>query len=333
MEQLLRDVLDGKEFINAVNIHDENALFFADAEQTKILIEMGINVNHVSTRTENALFHASPEKTELLIKAGINVNHIDSRKENALFFSNYESAKLLIEAGINVNQVTFYGRNALMRRAGIEYTQLLLEAGIDIHQTDADNKNALSHVKTGKEMQILIERGVDYNKPDKYSFFQFSPNFLEHPETVRFILTQPAFNINLRDKEGRNMLSYAKYESAKILIESGIDMHNIDYNGQCALHRADYKTSLFMFESGFDVGILSKKSQNEIINFHYNEPEKLLFLLHKGLYDNSQEGIREIKQSYYPDPEFKTLIDCFFERKELKSSVNVNKSNNISNRL
>lgn len=333
MEQLLRDVLDGKLRINSVNIHNENALFFADAEQTKILIDMGINVNQVSTRTENALFHASPEKTELLIKAGINVNHIDSREENALFFSNYESAKLLIEAGINVNQVTFYGRTALMRRTCLEYTQLLLDAGIDIHKTDNENKNALSHVKTGKEMQLLIERGINYSLPNKYQFFQFSSNFLDHSETVKFMLNQPDFNINLLDKEGKNMLSYAGYDSAKILIEAGINMHNIDSNGQCALHKADYKTSVLMFDSGFDISILSKKSQEEMISFHNKEPEKLLFLLQKGLYDKSPEGIQEIKESHYPTPEFKTLIECYFQRKDLQSSIQVNNSNNISNRL
>lgn len=333
MEQLLKEVLDGKMQVNSVNIHQENALFFADAEQTNILIDMGINVHQVSTRTENALFHASPEKTKLLIKAGINVNHIDSREENALFFSNYESAKLLIEAGINVNQVTYYGRTALMRRTCMEYTQLLIDAGIDIHKTDNEDKNALSHVKTGKEMQLLVELGINYNLPNKYQFFQFSSNFLDHPETVAFMLKQPDFNINLLDKEGKNMLSYARYDSAKILIEAGINMHNIDYNGQCALHKSDYKTSIFMFESGFDINILSKESQNEMIHFHNKEPEKLLFLLQKGLYDSSPEGIREIKEASYPTLEFKTLIDCYFEQKELKSSIQVNNKNNISNRL
>lgn len=322
MEQLLSDVLEGKAKINSVDQHDQNALFFSDVEQTKQLLEMGINVNHVSSRTENALFSSNYDKSKLLIEAGININHINSRQENSLFFADADKIKLLIEAGIDVNQTTWYGRNAAFRRSGIKTTELLVNAGINFQQVDKESKNILFHVKQLEEFKLLIEKGIDIHQVSDIGNLLFSPNVYQNTEILQYLIKNTDIDVNHLNSDRQNILfrSYTDCDTAKLLIEKGINIQQRDRKNETCLRYVDYETCKLLVENGI---VIEEDPANSILYYCNKDSEKLLFLLtvlDKKVDDNL---ISKLKNFYAEDIEVSRGLTSLQEKRSLNATINV----------
>lgn len=98
-----------------------------NADETKRLIESGVDVNTRNIHGDTALMRAkTAEQTKLLLKAGANVNDTDIYGRIALMFAkSEEQTRLLVEANAKANADTvtsfkhakFFGSTASIRSA------------------------------------------------------------------------------------------------------------------------------------------------------------------------------------------------------------------------
>ena len=79
-------------------------------EFLNILINSGIDLNHNNNLNENALFYADADITKLLLNKGINIHQINNIGENALFYADIDMCKILIKNGINTEQLNIYNK-------------------------------------------------------------------------------------------------------------------------------------------------------------------------------------------------------------------------------
>jgi len=146
------------------------------AEQTKLLLEAGADVNAKDKHGHTALMYAeTAEQTKLLIEAGADVHAKDSDGRTALMWAKTaEQTKLLIEAGADVNAKDKHERTALMRAETAEQTKLLLEAGADVedlfknkHLSSKEKQQILESFQKDKEMKAQIAKNKERlkNKP------------------------------------------------------------------------------------------------------------------------------------------------------------------------
>lgn len=135
------------------------AIWVADTEIIKILLDSGVDVNAQDMSTDYSkgvtpLMEASDRQdvVKMLLSAGANVNLQDINGETALTYAiesrNNEFMKMLIRAGADVNICDNRGVTPLI--TAVEYGNLraikiLLANGADVHAQDKNGRTALEH--------------------------------------------------------------------------------------------------------------------------------------------------------------------------------------------
>ena len=139
-------------------------------EASRVLIDLGANVNAKSTKGGTALMFASvfsknPETVKILIEAGADLNAENDEGNTALIlscvYSRAEIARLLIQSGADLNHSNKHGATALMFSAGrndIEILRILVDAGADTALRDEGGKTALDHAKNDTAREILTSK-------------------------------------------------------------------------------------------------------------------------------------------------------------------------------
>lgn len=83
--------------INEIYSGGKNALFSANLEKSRWVIQNGINLNYVDRKRKNAVFYANtPEKLELLIDSGVNLYHLDRYKRSFIYYMSAKMIKYLL---------------------------------------------------------------------------------------------------------------------------------------------------------------------------------------------------------------------------------------------
>lgn len=180
-----------------INIHQidqggSNALFEADYETSKLLIEGKININQKNLSGLTALFYTHDLKTtELLIKAGADINIRDKKENNILMYSTENLAPLYIESGVDIHAINDNGENSLFHFSqSPEIAKMLINKNINIHQINNHGENALfdADVEVAK---ILLSLGI---------------------------------NAKQKSHAGEDVITYADFEKTKLLINELDDL-------------------------------------------------------------------------------------------------------------
>lgn len=142
--------------INAQNTEGETALFYALAENRKVLLDNGADVNHRNKRGETPLMQivnsAEPETTQLLLRYGADPNLRDHQGQTALMKSNGYHDNLLLRAGADPNLRDNKGETALMKAIdaagyaeyGVATFKLLLAHGANVNLRNKRGETALT---------------------------------------------------------------------------------------------------------------------------------------------------------------------------------------------
>ena len=177
------------------------------AEETKLFIEAGADVNHQSESGDTALMLAkTPEQTKLLIEAGADVNAKNEDGETALMVAKTpEQTKLLIEAGADVNAKDKDGDTALMLAYTAGQIKLLLEAGADVYAKDKWGRTAFDLANTKEQKEILAnvmkKRGIQKRKENIRHTQKVRKEILKrHPE-------EKVSGVVMADEIARDMIS------------------------------------------------------------------------------------------------------------------------------
>lgn len=107
------------------NNHIKNTRSAKNISELEILKkDPDFDINMKFSGRRNALFTANLEKSKWLIQNNINIHSLDNYSQNALFFvTSLDKLNLLIENGININKLNMYNRSFLfnMKPSIIEY--------------------------------------------------------------------------------------------------------------------------------------------------------------------------------------------------------------------
>jgi len=153
----------------------------------------------------------------------------------ATWNNNLEEMESAIKQGADFNFRDYLGKTPLHYVASIDAAKLLIDSGADLNILDNNNRTPLFEVDDPNIAIFLIDRGANFNLKDKDSFWPLHL-WVNHPKVLKHLLVAGANpNVQLARggtlsrgglyKKGNTALHCANnIESAKILIEYGIDM-------------------------------------------------------------------------------------------------------------
>ena len=240
--------------------------YFYKIVGVKLLVEAGADLNVQGEGGKTALMFADHEKiAKYLIEAGADVNIADDNGDTALvYFSEqkhfdcgYDTIKMLIEAGAELNRRDCCNGNTALiywsqkRCGGSDIVKLLVKAGADMDVQGEGGKTALMVAGDPETAQYLIESGADIHVADNNGdtalihFARKTGGFLIDPEIVKMLVNAGA-DLDVQGKGGKTALMVTaetdywyekeeKDEVARYLIESGVDIRQVDDNGDTAL--------------------------------------------------------------------------------------------------
>lgn len=243
----IHDIIDGErldELENALNM---------GADPDDLNTESGEDMGGMTP-----LFFANAEQAKLLINAGANINHLDQNNENALFAlhslfmenreKKIEKIKLLLENNINIHQKNKQNENCLFN-IGFEYDvemlQLLEENGLDLFCINDRDENILFKVSDNQSLEVkkyLVNKGLDVHKENIYG-----ENLIfktESIETLQYYI-DCGVNINKTDLSGNTVLITTNSQKVmNFLIKNNIDINIVSTSGHNALDNCTFFTDI-----------------------------------------------------------------------------------------
>lgn len=195
-----------------------------------------------------------------------------------------------------------------------EKIKILLDAGADIN-TRLDSETLLFKDIPIDVVKFLLESGADVNiKNDKgqTAFFKNS--------VARSLLVEYGSNINEKDNDGRNVLTYVGNEELLVdMIASGADVNALDIYGRTPIFYHDLKEFIEpLVEAGADIHIVDNEGRTPI--FYAQWASGINCLCRMGLDINAVDiyGRTFIFANMLLSGEFKKIL------KRYRSSVNLN---------
>lgn len=152
-----------------LNEQNETLLFFLDKrEDIEKVLELGADINATNMSGETALFSADFEKSKILIEKGIDINNRCNAGLNAMCSAvkenNKEKLALLVNAGIDTN-ISFYKEEPFIDPDELCYKEQMRKHNPEMYiflQALEENKNLNEHLN--KE---IIEKMQDFEKLKK----------------------------------------------------------------------------------------------------------------------------------------------------------------------
>lgn len=250
IDYLLKNGLD----INSCDVFNNNALFIADFEKTKFLVDRGINIFQKSYYDRTAVISSYRKKQDIkkvkyLITKGLipnkdhpyllhgnsievleffiqkynfNVTDINKDGYNTLFFTNRESAEFMISKGVDpFYKAPKYDLTTLYWNE-LETLELLISKGVDPFYINKGNENQLYGVRNLSCLKYLLNLGLDpYHKADSYTNLLFSGL---SSDSLDFLVNNYNYDINEVGSDGKNLLFTAEsIESMDYLIKKGLN--------------------------------------------------------------------------------------------------------------
>lgn len=175
---------------------------------------------------KKAIVNEDIEKIKQLIQQGQDVDELcvfegGQTKLTALFYSeNLEICKLLIENGADVNYELGNHMNftPLFLVKSLEKTKLLIENGADVNHRDKYGYTPLHIIKNAKIAELLIKNGANVNAGDNYNYTPLMDSYISKEKAK--VLIDNGADINEVNEFGCNALSEI-FDTYKYLIEKG----------------------------------------------------------------------------------------------------------------
>ena len=280
---------------------DKMLLEAKTAEQTKLLLEKGADVNAKNKFGETALMRAkTAEQTKLLIDAGADVNAKDCDGETALMCAQTaEQTKLLLEKGADVNAENTNDKWLSVISDKDRYRGWFENGGfigggrviLASRYLDAiDNKEvgetALMRAKTAEHTKLLLEKGADVNAKDIYGWTALmraktaeqTKLLIDHGADVNAKTTTNNINFMLRWLKGlcsyARLSSHAERDCARLAhLYSDVDKGIGETALMCAQTAEQTK---LLLENGADVNAKNKFGETALMRAKTAEQTKLL---------------------------------------------------------
>ncbi len=254
-----------------------------------------------SAQIADAVEHRDKDAVQALVKQRVNVNATQPDGTTALHWAAHwndlETVNLLLRAGANPKISNRYGATPLSEAASVGNTPMieaLLKAGADAKAlTTADGETVLmTAARAGNvdAVRILLEHAADVNAREKYKG-QTALMWAaaeRHPEVVKVLLAHGAdWKVVSFDRETKMpKLSAASsvspiarggftaflftaregdIESAKVMLDSGVDINQTDIDGTNALvvsiMNKKYTFAKFLLDRGANPNMVDVKGR------------------------------------------------------------------------
>ncbi len=296
--------------INGTDSNGNTALFGADENTLKYLVENGANVNKQNDEGHTALMGYA-EKGDIkavkyLVKHGADINICgeggnalafavkDIRRRGGLIFNTDfgETIKYLVDAGIDLNQQDRSGDTALHWACIFSETELvkyLIDKGADVNKQNCYGENALACVGGRTDPQIvkdLLEAGSDVNMQKYPVLMGMIPlSMCRRPEEDMLTWWERKEHIHI-------------LENMKMLIEAGANINIQDSEGKTPLIKAVEEKHVdfveFLCAAGADLEIKDNSGKTaydyatEIHDYAANKPE-ILEIIKKAKLESLQK--------------------------------------------
>lgn len=277
----------------------------------------------------------------------VDVSYINKNGENVLFFCRSHDRQKYIDMGADVNLRNIKGKTLIHYSTTLNEIKEAFENGFIIESTDDysdldyEQAKKLVHylpLEKLKEMKInaklckpgvehtlifelndidkikyLVEMGLDINHKDNTGSIYFANTDkidLENKRKIKHFLLESGLDINNINSAGRTLLHYEKeMEFLKILVErSTVLNQTCETHGRTCLFKATPERMKLLIDSGVDINI---KGKNGRLAFHEASEESQLYMIDKGLDLNYEDkkGRGLLFHSFISEKVLKRLIE------------------------
>ena len=266
-----------------------------------LLLACGLSSGLASAQIADAVEHRDTETVHALLKQHVNVNTAQPDGSTALHWAAHwndlETVNLLLRAGANVKVANRYGATPLSEAASVgnaAMIEALLKAGADAKAlTTFDGETVLmtaARAGNADAVKILLDHGADVNARENYKG-QTALMWAAaegHPDIVKLLLAHGAdWKVRSFDRETKMpKLSAASsvspiarggftaflfaaregdIESAKVMLEGGVDIDQTDVDGTNALvvsiMNKKYTFAKFLLDRGANPNLADVKGR------------------------------------------------------------------------
>ncbi|HSP70474.1 MAG TPA: ankyrin repeat domain-containing protein [Bryobacteraceae bacterium] len=247
--EALRSLLKQKSNVNAAQPDGTTALHWAahwnDLEAVNLLLRAGANVKaanrYGATPLSEAAASGNPAIVEALLKAGADPKALTTADGETVLMTaarvgNAEAVKVLLDRGADVNaRETYKGQTALMWAAAErhpEVVKLLLAHGADWKIRNFDRETKIPKLSAASSVSPIARGG--------FTAFLFTAREGDI-ESAKAML-EAGVDIDQTDVDGTNALVVSimnkKYTFAKFLLDRGANPNLADVKGRAALYAA-----------------------------------------------------------------------------------------------
>ncbi|MBN1552604.1 ankyrin repeat domain-containing protein [bacterium] len=249
------------------------ALASRSIEMLKYLLQQGLDPAQKDTAGNTVLHYAARyglEQTRIILESGVDVNAVNHRGETPLFnaFLHPEIVDCLIEAGADVNVKSAEGTTPLLKaiqsmQQDSRHVWSLIRAGADIRsKVDMNGLNALHfaviHNRTDV-IEYLLKQGFDVNVRDKRGY---TPLFYASRRETMELLLKNGADINAVSDEGLTPVHLAagrdSADTLEMLVARGAKLNVVSKNRETpmdyAMRHGSEATKTFLREHGSKEG-------------------------------------------------------------------------------
>lgn len=220
----INELMENKSIhVDATDDDGNTALFVAiedgNIEVIKVLLKHGADINIIAndqTPLLFAIYEGKPEVVKLLLSRGAKVEEGESALQHAYKSGRQEIVQVLMEQGANAEEVDCEGTSAFqaaIRGGNVSLVKSLL-GKYDIEKKDEYGKTALFYAKHPGIVELLLDHGA----------------------RIDVKVTQDAWNRNV----AHHAIQECWAEAAKVLLEHGTAVDNVDFFGETILDSAVY---------------------------------------------------------------------------------------------
>ncbi len=151
--------------VNALDDSNQSALFFANAECTRLLLAKGAKPDVKDKQGRRPLHLASEEQTVVLLEAGVDVNLRDNDGRTAMFGATPGKAQKLFEKGATVTVADNQGFTPLHTAENLEEAMFFVSHGVQVNALNIHNETPILHAHDEDHIEYLLTHGARVDIP------------------------------------------------------------------------------------------------------------------------------------------------------------------------
>jgi serine/threonine-protein phosphatase 6 regulatory ankyrin repeat subunit A len=150
-------------------------------------------------------------------------NEINQKFYDACQASNLNRATQLLSQGADVNFIGIYSESCLIISRDINIIRLLLSNGANVNYKNNSQESAIliqafnGHIEI---VNLLLSYGANINDTDEYGDTPLMVAIRNGQlEMAKLLLVKPCIDVSIKNKEGKEALTFAKEEDYGELLE------------------------------------------------------------------------------------------------------------------